>query len=296
MFQRVRNSVLLFLLCSVFLHISIWSGLQIFKSQPKVPPAPAVEIVILDQAPAPQPAQPVDKTEQQIVDQSENPLNDEMPDKAKYLSRHNQRVERETRAAQVGKFNNDAKPGSAQPGSLDAEKVARKEKPQKSLTSGTLPTLAALKPNFSPTPPGPTRPDQTQPGSPSQTDDYLKDTEVGMQTLLSTREFVYYSYYARIKEKIRQHWEPSVKASVQMVARQGRAIASARDRRTRVMITLDKNGTLLQVQVIGESGIIELDNAAIDAFRAAAPFPNPPQGMVEQDGNIRIRWDFILEA
>ncbi|MCB0361740.1 MAG: energy transducer TonB, partial [Bdellovibrionales bacterium] len=70
----------------------------------------------------------------------------------------------------------------------------------------------------------------------------------------------------------------------------------ARDRITRVLITLDKNGSLIQVQVLGQSGLVELDSAAVDAFRAAAPFPNPPQGMVEHDGNIRIRWDFILEA
>jgi len=38
----------------------------------------------------------------------------------------------------------------------------------------------------------------------------------GMQTLLSTREFVYYSYYARIKEAIRQHWEPNVREKVKL--------------------------------------------------------------------------------
>ena len=36
--------------------------------------------------------------------------------------------------------------------------------------------------------------------------------------------------------------------------------------------------------------------AAIEAFKEAAPFPNPPAGIVESDGTIKIRWDFVLEA
>ena len=296
MLRKLTNSIAIFLLCSLFLHLGIWGGMQIFRSQPTALPAPAVEVVIMETEKKPQPSQPEDKISQQIVEQDKNRLNDEMPDKARFLSRHNQRVEKETRAAKSGKFENTAKAGAPKPGSRDGDKQEKPKKNLKALTNGQLPTLAALRPNFSPTPPGPTKPNQQPPGTPSQTDDYLKDTQIGVQTLLSTREFVYYSYYARIKEKIRQHWEPTVKANVQRVVRQGRTIASARDRRTRVLITLDKNGTLLQVQVIGESGIMELENAAIDAFRAAAPFPNPPQGMVEQDGHIRIRWDFILEA
>jgi protein TonB len=48
--------------------------------------------------------------------------------------------------------------------------------------------------------------------------------------------------------------------------------------------------------VVGPSGLTDLDDAAVEAFRAAAPFPNPPNGIVEGDGLIRIRWDFILEA
>ena len=81
-----------------------------------------------------------------------------------------------------------------------------------------------------------------------------------------------------------------------MAIRKGRSIASSQDRITRVLITLDRNGTLVSIKIIGESGIGELDAAAVDAFRSASPFPHPPQGMIETDGNIHIRWDFILEA
>src|SRR5262249_31648839 len=133
-------------------------------------------------------------------------------------------------------------------------------------------------------------------GNPSQSDDYLKDVQTGMQTLLSTREFVYYTYYARIKESLRQHWEPTVREKVKIIYRQGRTIASAKDRVTQVLVTLNSQGELIRVEVLSQSGVEALDAAAVEAFKEAAPFPNPPKGMVEPDGTIKIRWDFVLEA
>jgi protein TonB len=50
------------------------------------------------------------------------------------------------------------------------------------------------------------------------------------------------------------------------------------------------------VQVVSDSGVRDLDQAAVEAFQEAAPFPNPPSGIVDSDGTIKIRWDFILEA
>jgi protein TonB len=47
---------------------------------------------------------------------------------------------------------------------------------------------------------------------------------------------------------------------------------------------------------MSESGITDLDEVAVEAFRLAAPFPHPPKGMVDGDGTIKIRWDFIVET
>jgi protein TonB len=77
---------------------------------------------------------------------------------------------------------------------------------------------------------------------------------------------------------------------------EGRTIASVEDRLTKVIIILDQKGTLIKVQVLDGSGVQDLDDAAVEAFRAAAPFPNPPKGIIDPDGTIKIRWDFVLEA
>jgi TonB family protein len=169
------------------------------------------------------------------------------------------------------------------------------EKEKKPKEQGDLPELKDLSPKFSLSP-GPKAPDSEKNGDPSQSDDYIKDVNTGMQTLLSTREFVYYSYYARIKEAIRQHWEPNVREKVKIIYRQGRSIASAKDRVTQVLVTLNAKGELIKVEILSPSGVEQLDGAAVEAFRSASPFPNPPKGMVEPDGTIKIRWDFVLEA
>ena len=78
--------------------------------------------------------------------------------------------------------------------------------------------------------------------------------------------------------------------------KQGRTIASDQDKITRLLIILSTRGTLVKVQVVSDSGVRDLDEAAVEAYRSAAPFPNPPQGIIDPDGTVKIRWDFILES
>jgi protein TonB len=241
----------------------------------------------------------------QIVEQSEKRINDEIDEKAKYLSRYNQRVAEQTKAQNNGKFQNDAKMGEAKKNvanqkvqetpKVTANTPKTKQRALKAYPDGDipLPKLADLKPQFhwDKVPAG-----VENPGPQSQTDDFLKDLKTGPQTLLTSREFVYYSYYSRIKERLRLFWEPKIKEKVTRILASGRHIASNEEKITKLIITLDKNGVLIRVQVLGASGLQDLDDAAIEAFQSAAPFPNPPTGIIETDGTIKIRWDFILEA
>ncbi len=218
----------------------------------------------------------------QIVEQNEEALNDVVPEKTKYLSQHNQKVVEETKAANTGKFNNKLS---------GTQQESATQKPQPPDEFGTKPkkdVLAKLTPGYKWPNAGPV--------SQASSDDYLKDVKDGVQTLLSTREFIYFTYYKRIKGQLAQYWEPKIKDKVMKLIHQGRNIASSGDKITRLIITLDGKGILTKVQVIGASGVKDLDDAAVEAFRAAAPFPNPPKGIIEQDGNIRITWDFVLEV
>lgn len=265
----------------------------------------------------------------QIVSTDKTRINDEVDPKAKYLSQYDQRVVKETRAALTGKFTNDAGQGQTQAKAVapktpeisdtetkDPSKDATKEQASKGdeqtvdselqafehgdVSVAAKKGLQKFNPSFRKLPvvPDPMT-EETAMGDGhdvSRTDDHLANVPTGMQTMLSTREFVYYSYYNRIKDKLRQYWEPAIKEKFERTMRQGRQIASEGDKITKVVIILDEKGTLIRVQILSASGLVDLDDAAVEAFRAAAPFPNPPKGIVEEDGTIKIRWDFVLEA
>lgn len=229
----------------------------------------------------------------QIVQQDET-INDVTPEKDYKLSKHNQDVHKETVAQKNGEFKN-------RKSIKEGQKVVQNQKSKKSSSKAKKLDLGSLKPqlfdsSFDQSKLAP-NPVSAKSGSEvSQNDDYLKDVVSGAQTLLKTREFVYYSYYNRIKIKLRQHWEPRIKTKIEKIMRKGRRIASTNDKVTRLIITLNTSGDLVRIQVRNASGYNDLDDAAIEAFRAAAPFPNPPQGIVDNSGEVQINWDFVLET
>jgi len=49
------------------------------------------------------------------------------------------------------------------------------------------------------------------------------------------------------------------------------------------------------VRIIGTSGIKELDDAAIESFNEAGPFPNPPKGMI-RNGRVTLEWGFVVKS
>lgn len=274
------------------------------------------EIVEITFNPPPESTQPVqkvpEKEKRQIVEQDEKPINDEISEKAKFLSAHNQVVKKQTIASNLGEFRNRKDKSLSQGNGgkpikvedlkpkMDFTKILEKKKIQEQVFERTLEENAlkvreAKEENFKTASPQNQKPG-TGGADISQTTDHVKDLEKGMETLLSTREFVYYSFYARIRRQLNQHWGGKVREKMTKIVKEGRSIASSDDKITKLLITLNRKGQLVKVQVLSDSGVRDLDDAAIEAFQEAAPFPNPPAGIVETDGTIKIRWDFILEA
>jgi TonB family protein len=60
-------------------------------------------------------------------------------------------------------------------------------------------------------------------------------------------------------------------------------------------IHLAPDGKLAAWNVMQSSGVDFLDDEAIDAFKKAAPFPNPPKALVDPDGQIHFNFAFIFE-
>ena len=272
---------------SLMIHLFIGGYLHFGLKEKEVVKKDVVEIDYIDASKYLEP-------KQQMVQQDKR-LNDKTPTKDSYLGKFNQSVEEQMRASKSGKTKDTAGGGAFLP---KQQQAAKPSKPKK-LGKGEWKKIdiTDLKPKFD------FSPDETQQknqqafvGEESQSSDYLEKVKRGNQNLMSTREFRYYTYFNRIRNQLQQFWEPSVREKLYKMVRSGRNIASANPRTTKVLITLTRVGTLVRVQVLEDSGIRDLDDAAVEAFREAAPFPNPPHGIVEKDGTVKIRWDFVLEA
>lgn len=297
------------LVASIFIH-AFWMLLVVFTPKDffKIKAKEIVQIEFVEPEKKSVPKIIPPKVEKhQVVEQDEKAANDEVPEDAKFLSAKNQVIKKQTVAVERGEFKNskskDKNPGkenevfkpltiSDLKPKFDIAKTIQQKITDEQLREKTAEENAV-----------PQKPltQQQKPANSGGSDvsrsiDYIKDLDPGLETMLSTKEFVYYTYYARIRRQLNQHWGPKVKDSIAKIYKQGRSIASSDDKVTKLLVTLDKEGRLVKVQVIGDSGIRDLDEAAVEAFRAAAPFPNPPNGIIDPDGMIMIRWDFILEA
>ncbi len=296
-FRLSLKAIPKFLILSILFHgiamiVSVWiKEINTASSSQSKKETVSIEIVDVDKSVA-------DKLKKnrnllknkRIVDQDK--INNEIDPKTDLLSSHNQRVLKETVAKNHGRFQNKKQQQESKE-RVDLQKSINPSAPLPKDLFGTYKSSLAKtlekqqKNEFQQKQEG----DET-----SRSRDYLPDKSEGLETLLSTREFVYYSYYTRIRNQLSEYWEPKIKQKVLKLFKQGRRLASTEDHITKLQIVLDAKGLLVKVQILGASGVQDLDEVAIEAFRAAAPFPNPPKGIIESDGTVKIEWDFVVET
>ncbi len=298
--EKVKSYTIATLMLSFGIHLITYLALFLVNNEKPAKVQDTIEFVVVENTPQPQEQKIVQQKKKletkdiQVVEQNEKSINDEIPEDQFFLSRKNQTVKEQTKARHHGDFKNDA--GKGQNGKAKQDKAKKKKmanKKRKKAIDGVR--LKNLLPQHSYSSAKNFEVNEATAGQRSQSNDYLKGIKEGKQTVLNTREFVYYAYYERIRGKIRKYWEPVIKDKVKHVFETGRKLASV-DHKTAVVITLDKHGSLVNVQVRDGSGVRDLDDAAVEAFKEAEPFPNPPDGIIENDGKIRINWNFVLEA
>lgn len=234
---------------------------------------------------------PQKKMQSQIVDQAEEALNKETPVETRFLSQNNQVVKKQTVAKNRGEFKNVDKLATANQNKKPSQRFNPPSQWESS--EGWRMQSASEKHAIELAQDLPHK-EKSQQGSASL--DYIDELDAGLETLLTTKEFVYYTFFKRMRNQLNPHWTPLVKTSVAEVYRKGRRLASSTSIVTRTVVILDDQGELIKVQVIGNSGFNELDQAALQALKSAGPFRNPPKGMKDPDGLVRIRWDFVIEG
>jgi TonB family protein len=125
--------------------------------------------------------------------------------------------------------------------------------------------------------------------------DYLKDVPEGDDTNLNTVEFKYYGFYHRIRQKLEQFWGRSLHETAVQMAKEGRQVSAGDEHVTALRVTLNADGDVIDIEVLGTSGVKELDDAAIESFNEAGPFPNPPRDLVV-DGKVVLEWGFVVNS
>lgn len=118
------------------------------------------------------------------------------------------------------------------------------------------------------------------------------DEQEGEGTFLKSREFVYAGFFNRMKKGVSQQWNPVVE--IRRRDPSGNVYGQI-TRTTMLQITLAKDGKLKDAVVMRSSGLDFLDAEAVNAFRRAEPFMNPPPALADGNGNITFSFGFTLE-
>ena len=110
------------------------------------------------------------------------------------------------------------------------------------------------------------------------------------QVALNTKEYVYAGYLKRIRRLVNYYWQQNLD-NLSSSARLSRPRYN-----TTVEVVLNADGALELIEVTKEAGVSELDDCVVRAFRAAGPFDNPPEGLIEKDGRVYLPpMDFTVE-
>ena len=191
------------------------------------------------------------------------PLSDEAKKEAKtkFLSTKTQRVKEETRARNFGALKDTSKPNKSKNILVDP-KILGKE-----VTKGDQSILE--KGGF----------------------DFLDPTmKISAQTLLNTDEYVFSSFFLRMREPIVQRWHPLAN---EVIENKNLDIKPGLYK-TKVKVFVSRAGKVLDVALEQSSGIKQLDNAAIISIFQARQFNNPPIQLFEEDPRGGLNFTFYV--
>ncbi len=124
--------------------------------------------------------------------------------------------------------------------------------------------------------------------------DFLQEIELSDFTQLNTLKYKYYGYFFRIRQRLEAHWGRSLLEKARILFAKNSRVPANENYITQLNVVMNPKGVIKKIQVKANSGISELDDAAIEAFNDAGPFPNPPKGLIK-DNLVKIEWGFIVK-
>ena len=123
----------------------------------------------------------------------------------------------------------------------------------------------------------------------------IPGVEQGGYTALNADQFLHYTFYSRVNQQIVNRWVQNIRNYLQLNQIRGTLPATKRKNFvTQVDVVLDSEGNYLKTIIERTSGVEELDQAAVRPFSDAAPFNNVPEEILDDDGNLHLRYRFYL--
>lgn len=107
--------------------------------------------------------------------------------------------------------------------------------------------------------------------------------------LVGCTSLVIDSYLEDVDAQVQPVWQKTMDASLRRagVAKVPYPVES------RVEVTLDPTGKVLEVRLARSSGLDYINTASVDTFRQLGKLPVPPGKMV-LDGRVHLDWGFIV--
>lgn len=257
---------------SIFLHFCAYGLMSLYTDKaPKK--SDAIEVVIQD-----------DSTKRTFL--PTKPSEEETPQKetknTKFFSERPNSFKKETVAQNLGDFRNSkGNKGSKTQG--EAAKQTQNAPAQAAVTSES-----GIPQNFLPTPQTSSQ-DERQ----SSINFQVPNLSKGEFTFLNSDFSTYASFYNRITPKIIYTWGNNIE-DIALFPHMREKLRTKIKWVTRIELVLNRTGHVQDTVIINSSGSSELDNAVVDALRNAGPYLNPPTGMIEKDGTVRINGEFTV--
>jgi TonB family protein len=122
--------------------------------------------------------------------------------------------------------------------------------------------------------------------------DRMRDVDEDAKSILDSKRHLFGSFFNRLRDRVAENWQPQKAHS--RADPNGTRYGDSQ-RMTVLMVRLDENGEILKIEVERKSGAPHHDEEAERAMRAAAPFPNLPDGLADEHGHVDFRFGFILD-
>jgi hypothetical protein len=286
LFYTILAFVLLIHIC--LLAVRIYRDMDMVQTAPQTKTSPPMKVTFTDR---PKSSSMLKK---QIV-QSDGAKSENTPNNSRFLSDQNRTFDRQTLAKKIDKFNRGGKgDGKKDVKDISLSDLAAFDKSHNPLKEGAKAIAATKRMMASKSVSGTASGDPSQTGV-SATNDFVEGVPLGDVTYLNTTEYKYYGFFLRIRQKLEQFWGRSIQDKAAALIKNGRQVASDENLITSLEVTLNSVGEIVAIAIKGTSGVKELDDAAVESFNDAGPFPNPPQGLME-NGLVKVEWGFVVQT